>query len=87
MPKAANAKHRRPQLTLKIVAYALFDVAGMVSLATGALWLARGQTLFIAGFPSSIAEALAAEVGGLALMLWAAAQILRELMQRPAAKT
>ena len=86
MPKAPDAK-RRPQLTLKIIGYALFDVAGMVSLATGALWLTRGQTLFIAGFPSNIAEALAAVVGGLALMLWAAAQILRELMQRPAAKT
>lgn len=83
MPKAPDAERSRPQLTLKILLYALFDVAGMVSLATGALWLARGQSLFIADFPTSIAEALAALIGGLALMLWAAAQILRELMQRP----
>ena len=82
MPKAPE----RPQLTLKIMLYALFDVAGMISLATGALWLARGQTLFIAGFPGNMAEALVALVGGLALMIWAAAQILRELMKRPAGK-
>ena len=83
MPKAPE----RPRLTLKILLYALFDVAGMVFLATGALWLARGQSLFIAGFPGSMVEALAALVGGLALMLRAAAQILRELIQRPAGKT
>lgn len=71
----------RPRLTLKILGYAVFDMAGMIALATGALWLARGQTLFIAGFPTNIAEALAALVGGLALMIWAAAQILRELIQ------
>ena len=77
----------RPRLTLKILGYAFFDMAGMVALATGAVWLARGQTLFVAGFPSNIAEALASLVCGLALMLWAAAQILRELIQRPTEKT
>ncbi|MBS1227989.1 MAG: hypothetical protein H6R17_1266 [Proteobacteria bacterium] len=77
----------RPRLTLKILGYVVFDMAGMIALATGALWLARGQTLFIAGFPTNLAEALAAVVGGLALMLWAAAQILRELMRRPTGKT
>ena len=71
----------RPRLTLKILGYEVFDMAGMIALATGALWLARGQTLFIAGFPTNLAEALAALVGGLALMIWAAAQILRELIQ------
>ena len=77
----------RPRLTLRILGYAVFDMAGMIALATGALWLARGQTLFIAGFPTNLAEALAALIGGLALMLWAAAQILRELMRRPTGKT
>jgi len=76
----------RPRLTLKILGYAVFDMVGMIALATGAVWLARGQSLFIAGFPTTLAEALAAVVGGLALMLWAAAQILRELMGRPAGK-
>ncbi len=63
--------------------YAIFDVIGMVSLASGALWFARGQSLFIADFPGTMAGALAAIVGGFLLMLWAAAQILRELIKRP----
>ena len=83
MPKAPDAERRRPQLTLKILLYALFDVAGMISLATGALWLARGQSLFIADFPTNMTQALASLIGGLALMLWAAAQIFRELMPGP----
>ena len=73
----------RPRLTLKIMFYAIFDVVGMVFFATGAMWFARGQSLFIADFPSTMAEALAAIIGGLLLMLWAAAQILRELITRP----
>lgn len=76
--------HQRPRLTLKILFYASFDVAGMVLFATGALWLAQRQPLFIQGFPESMAEAVAATVAGLLLMLWAAAQILRELLVRPA---
>lgn len=78
-------KIQRPQLTLKILLYAIFDIVGMVFLATGALWLAHGQSLFVSGFPTSTAEALAACFGGLVLMLWAASQILRELLKRPAA--
>ena len=74
---------QRPQLTLKIMLYAILDVAGMVFFATGALWLTKGQSLFVAGFPSSTAEAIAATVGGLVVMLWSAAQILRELMTQP----
>ena len=74
---------QRPRLTLKIMFYAIFDVVGMVFLATGAMWFAHGQSLFIADFPSTMVEALAAIIGGLLLMLWAAAQILRELIKRP----
>ncbi|MBL8416222.1 MAG: hypothetical protein JNM42_17475 [Propionivibrio sp.] len=74
---------QRPQLTLKIMFYAIFDVVGMVSFASGALWFAQGQSLFIPDFPSSMAGALAAIIAGLLLMLWAAAQILRELIKRP----
>jgi len=88
MPQAQNLRrNRRPQLTLRILLFALFDVAGMISLATGALWLARGQTLFFANFPGNIGEALAALACGLVLMIWAAAQILRELIVRPASNT
>ena len=74
---------QRPQLTLKILLYAIFDVAGMVLFATGAMWLARGQALFIPDFPTSTVEATVMTVGGLALMFWAATQILRQLLRRP----
>ena len=80
-------KIQRPQLTFKILFYAAFDVAGMVLFATGAMWLAREQALFIRIFPTSTMEALAVLVGGLALMLWAASRILRELLKRPANNT
>jgi len=76
-------KIQRPQLTFKILFYAVFDVAGMVLFATGAMWLARKQALFIEDFPTSTAEAVAASVAGLLLMFWAAAQIMRELLTRP----
>ena len=77
-------KTLRPRLTLKILLYAIFDVAGMLMFATGAMWLAQGQALFFREFPSSMAEAIAATLAGLLLMFWAAAQILRELLGRPA---
>ena len=78
---------RRPRLTLKILLYAIFDVVGMVLFATGALWLTQGTTLFIPDFPASRMEALAATAGGIFLMFWAATQILRQLIKRPAANS
>ncbi len=63
--------------------YALFDVTGMILLSSGALWLTRGQALFVVGWPSSTAGAVAMTVAGLVLMVWAAGRILRELLQAP----
>ena len=83
MLQSQAPRRRRPRLTLKILLFALFDVTGMVLLSSGALWLARGQALFLAGFPSSTAEAIALTVAGLVLMVWAAGRILRELLQSP----
>ena len=75
----------RPQLTLPILGYALFDVAGMLVFATGAAWFSTGKPLFLGNFPTNAIEALLATLAGIALMLWAAAQILREMLkQRPA---
>jgi hypothetical protein len=75
-------KIQRPQLTFKILFYAVFDVLGMVSFATGAMWLVRQQALFVEGFPTTTLEAVVATLGGLLLMIWAAAQIMRELLTR-----
>ena len=74
----------RPRLTLKMLRYVICDVAGMILLSSGALWLTRGQALFVAGFPSSSAEAIALTVIGLVLMVWAAGRILRELQGQSA---
>ena len=64
--------------------FAVFDVVGMVFFAAGAVWFAKGEVLFIPGFPTGTMGALAATIGGLLLMLWAAAQILREMIKPPA---
>lgn len=73
----------RPQLTLKIMFYAILDVVGMVQFATGAMWLARGQSLLIPDFPSGTFQAITLVVSGLLLMVWAVTRILGELLKRP----
>jgi hypothetical protein len=73
----------RPRVTLRVLFFALLDAAGIVVLASGAMWLVRGQTLFIPDFPTSTPAALLTVVAGVALMLWATAQILRELIKHP----
>jgi hypothetical protein len=47
------SKKMRPQLTWKIMFYALFDVLGMVILATGGAWFKTGAPLFIPNFPTN----------------------------------
>ena len=73
----------RPQLTLKIMFYAILDVAGMVQFATGAMWLGRGQALFIPDFPTGTLQAIILVISGLLLMVWAVTRILGELLKRP----
>ena len=78
---------RRPRLTLKILLYAIVDVVGMATFAAGALWLTQGSTPFLEGFPADRMQAIAAAGGGVLLMFWAATQILRQLIRRPADPT
>lgn len=72
----------RPQLTPMVMFYAVFDILGMLIFATGGTWLANGKTLFLENFPRNNFEAALLTIAGIALMLWAAAQILRELLKR-----
>ncbi|MES2771699.1 MAG: hypothetical protein V4623_06925 [Pseudomonadota bacterium] len=72
----------RPQLTWMILFYGLFDILGMLLLATGGTWLINGNVLFLERFPSTTLEAIASSVLGVVIMLWAAAQVLRELLKR-----
>ncbi|HET7776510.1 MAG TPA: hypothetical protein VFK74_09090 [Azospira sp.] len=79
---------RRFSLTLPILGYALLDVVGMVAFAVGLAYLAGKEPLFFRSFPSTLGEAVLSTVAGLGLMLWAAAQVLREtLKQVPEKKT
>ena len=77
---------QRPRLTLPILLFAAVDIAGMVLFATGAMWFAHGTPLFIPNYPNGSFEAGAALAGGLLLMVWAAARILRELLNQTTGK-
>ena len=70
----------RRRLTPKVLGYLLCDVVGMVLFAMGALWLLRGLPLFSRSFPSTNAEAAAALVGGLLLMIFSITRLLREMI-------
>lgn len=73
---------KRSQLTLTILLYGVLDVSGMTLFASGAVWLAQDQLQFLPGFPSSTSESIAALIGGIVVMFWAATRILRELLKQ-----
>jgi hypothetical protein len=77
-------KRPRPRVTLRVLLFALLDAAGIVVFASGAMWLARGQTLFIPNFPTSTPAAVITVVAGIALMLWASGQMLNEFARAAA---
>ena len=72
----------RPQLTARIFAYGIIDVAGLTCVAIGASWFASGKGAILANFPSSAAEAVACTAGGVVVMFWAAAHILQEIAKQ-----
>lgn len=72
----------RPRLTGRIAAYALADVFGLTCVGIGASWFAAGKGAILANFPSSLAEAVACTAGGVAVMIWAVARILREIAKQ-----
>lgn len=72
----------RPALTGPIFLYALIDMFGLACVGIGASWFANGKGAILRGFPTSTVEAVACTAGGAAVMLWAAAHILRELAKQ-----
>lgn len=70
----------RPQLTLAILKFALIDIVGMVLLALGVAWFARGPGAFFKSFPSTTAEAAVIAAAGIFVMVYAASRILREIL-------
>ena len=74
-------KTMRLRLTPKVLAYIACDVLGIALFSSGALWLIRGVPLFFRGFPVTKAEAFIALGGGLVLMVYAIARLLREMLE------
>lgn len=72
----------RPSLTGPIFLYALVDMFGLACVGIGASWFAAGKGAILADFPTSLVEAVACTAGGVAVMLWAVARILRELSKQ-----
>ena len=72
----------RPSLTGPIFLYALVDMFGLACVGLGASWFAAGKGAILANFPTSAVEAVACAAGGVAVMLWAVARILRELSRQ-----
>ena len=72
----------RPRLTARIFAFAITDVFGLACVAIGASWFASGKGAIVTDFPTSTAEAVACTAGGVVVMFWAAAQILREIAKQ-----
>ncbi|NTV69993.1 MAG: hypothetical protein HGA71_07595 [Azonexaceae bacterium] len=79
-----NPSHRppRPTLTGPIFLYALVDMFGLACVGIGASWFAAGKGAILSGFPTSTVEAVACTAGGVAVMLWSATRILRELAKQ-----
>lgn len=76
-------KTMRLRLTPKVLAYIACDVLGIALFSSGALWLIRGVPLFFRGFPATKVEAFIALSGGLVLMVYAIARLLREMPAPP----
>ncbi|MGE5769062.1 MAG: hypothetical protein ACM32G_02065 [Betaproteobacteria bacterium] len=72
----------RPKLTGPIMLYALADVFGLSCVAIGGSWFAAGKGALLANFPTSTAEAVACTAGGLVVMFWSVARILREIAKQ-----
>lgn len=72
----------RPRMTGRIALYALGDVFGLSCFAMGVSWFAAGKGALFASFPTSMAEAAASAIGGIAVMIWSAGHIMREIQKQ-----
>lgn len=67
----------------RFLAYALADAFGVFCTAVGSSWFFAGKGALLADFPHSLAEAVAATAGGIAVMIWAMHKMLLELRHPP----
>lgn len=76
---------RRLPLTPATAGWLLLDVCGMLLFAAGALYLARGEAFFI-HWPAAPWQAGLTILAGIALMLFAAAHLLRSTLEQQAGR-
>jgi hypothetical protein len=81
-PRRGARARLRP--TLRLLAFFAVDMVGLYLFAAGLVFLARGESILGRTLPSSTAEAVVALVAGLAVMVWAAAHMLRESLRQHA---
>lgn len=74
-----SASRRKLQFTPAVAGWLLLDVCGLTLFAAGAMFFAKGDALFV-HWPASVWQAGLMVLGGGALMLVAAANLLRAAM-------
>ena len=75
MPKSLP----KPRLSARLFFFILADAFGGFCLALGSSWFIGGKGLILSDIPASLAEAVAAIAGGVAVMSWAMVKLLRAL--------
>ncbi len=76
-------KRVKPRLTARIFLWGLVDVVGMLAMSLGLVHFIYGPGKIFASFPATGGEAAAALAVGVGIMIWAAGNILRELLKQP----
>lgn len=73
----------KPQLTARIFAWGLVDVVGMAIFSVGIVHFIHGPGAVFKSFPGNGAEAAVTIAVGGGIMIYAAGNILREMMKQP----
>lgn len=74
----------KPTLTLRIFLFGLVDVVGMLLMSVGAVHFLYGPGKVFATFPANTVEAIVTLAIGIGIMIYAAGNILREMLKQPA---
>ncbi len=73
----------KPQLTGRIFLWGLVDVVGMALFSVGLVYFLHGPGTLFKSFPATGGEAVVTFVVGVGIMIYAAGNILREMMKQP----
>lgn len=76
-------KRIKPQLTLRIFLWALVDVVGMLLMSVGGVHFIYGPGKVFKSFPATGGEAAVLLAVGIGIMIYAAGNILREMLKQP----